>query len=176
MNSLEIFQLALNLPRPWFVTSVTFQEHQTSKKTLHINIGFTKGHKFTEDTIVHDTQSREWRHLNMFEHECYITCNVPRVKSKEGKVSLVEVPWARKNSGFTLLFEALSMALIENEMPVNKAAGIVGEYPQRLWTIFNYWISIAYNEDKQSEVKRMGIDETSVRKGHNYTNLTIMHV
>jgi hypothetical protein len=39
----------------------------------------------------------------------------------DGKVRVVEVPWARKGSGFTLLFEAFSMALIEREMPVNKA-------------------------------------------------------
>jgi hypothetical protein len=29
---------------------------------------------------------------------------------------------ARKNSGFTLLFEAYAMLLIENEIPVSKAA------------------------------------------------------
>lgn len=172
MNSVEIFQLALNLVAPWQVQSVSFKEEDnTGKKTLHIDIGFTRGYQFKEGTKVHDTQSRTWRHLNFFEHECYINCKVPRIKEVTGKVTIVQVPWARKGSGFTLLFEALSMALIENEMPVNKASGIMGEYPQRIWTIFNYWISIAYNQDDQSKVTRIGIDETSVRKGHNYVTI-----
>jgi len=171
MNSIEIFQLALGLQSPWYVQSVELKEQQsTSKKLLHINIGFIKGHQF-ESGKVHDTRERMWRHLNFFEHECYINCDVPRIKDKNEKVSSVQVPWARKSSGFTLLFEALSMALIENEMPVNKASGLLGEYPQRIWNIFNYWISIAYNQDEQSSVTRIGIDETSVRKGHNYVTV-----
>jgi len=81
---------------------------------------------------------------------------------------MVQVPWARPNSGFTLLFEAFVMALIENEMPVNKAATILNVYANRLWTIFNYWISQAFSKDDPSGIKNMGIDETSSRKGHNY--------
>ena len=159
MNSIEIFQLALNLQSPWYVKSVEFQEQQsTGKKLLYINIGFTKGYQF-ESGQVHDTRERSWRHLNFFEHECYINCNVPRVKSEDGKVGSVQVPWARKGSGFTLLFEALSMAFIENEMPVNKASGLLGEYPQRIWNIFNYWISIAYNQDDQSSIPMRVTDD-----------------
>jgi len=44
----------------------------------------------------------------------------------------VPVPWARSGSGFTLLFEAFSMLLIESEMPVSKVAQIMDVYPQRL--------------------------------------------
>ena len=168
MNSLEIFQLALSLPEPWQVQTIEFdKQSSTGKSILNITIDFTKGYQF-EGGKTHDTRHRSWRHLNFFEHECYIKCNVPRVKNLEGKVNFVQVPWARKNSGFTLLFEALSMALIENEMPINKAAALINEYPQRIWNIFNYWISIAFHSDDQSKVTRIGIDETSIKKGHNY--------
>jgi transposase len=60
------------------------------------------------------------------------------------------------------------MALIEREMPVNKVSNLLGEYAQRIWNIFNYWIGIAYEQDDQSKVTQIGIDETSVRKGHDY--------
>ncbi len=56
-------------------------------------------------------------------------------------------------------------------MPVNKAADLLGIYPQRLWTIFNYWISIAYDSDNQSRVRDIDIDETSLRKGHKYVTI-----
>ncbi len=41
------------------------------------------------------------------------------------------MPWARSGSGFTLLFEAFSMCLIEQEMPVNKVGKVIKEYPNR---------------------------------------------
>lgn len=171
MNSIEIFQLALQLPKPWYVANVSFKEVAEGKQELHIDISFEKGYSFGSATKVHDTMDRTWRHLNFFEHECYLHCKVPRIKSADGKVKTVEVPWARKGSGFTLLFEAFGMALIEREMPVNKAADLLGEYPQRLWNIFNYWVSIAYREDDQSEVTQLGVDETSVRRGHDYVTV-----
>jgi transposase len=171
MNSIEIFQLALQLQKPWYVSDVGFKEMATGKQELHIEISYEKGFEFESAGKVHDTVPRTWRHLNFFEHECYVHCKVPRVKSVDGKVKTVSVPWARTGSGFTLLFEAFSMALIEREMPVNKAADLVKEYPQRLWNIFTYWIQIAYQEDDQSEVTQLGIDETSVRKGHDYVTV-----
>ena len=63
----------------------------------------------------------------------------------------INVPWARPGSGFTLLFEAFAMALIEREMPVNRVAEILGVNPQRVWTtaeqfsISLHYKSIKYN-------------------------------
>ena len=60
------------------------------------------------------------------------------------------------------------MLLIENEMPVNKVAKILQVYPVRLWNVFDYWISIAHKEDVIDSLTKIGFDETSVKKGHNY--------
>jgi len=70
--------------------------------------------------------------LNFFEHHCFLHCGVPRIKTADGKVVTVDVPWSRPGSGFTLLFEAFAMALIEREMPVNRVAEILGVNPQRV--------------------------------------------
>lgn len=47
------------------------------------------------------------------------------------------------------------------EMPVNKAAGIMGGSPKRRWPIINYWIKNAVPQDDQTHVHNIGIDETS---------------
>ena len=60
------------------------------------------------------------------------------------------------------------MALIENEMPVNKVGQIVDENAHRLWSVFNYWIERAYSNDKPAKIEILGLDETSCRKGHTY--------
>lgn len=176
MNSQEIFNIALGLQAPWEVTKIYFQAAGKAR-TLHIDIGFVRGSRFPDAKgvfcPVHDTQERSWRHLNFFEHECYLHCRVPRIKTGEGKVVQVAVPWAREGSGFTLLFEAFAMSLIEAEMPVNKVGQTLAEYPNRIWTIFNYWIGIAYGQADHSTVTKLGIDETSARKGHDYVTVGV---
>lgn len=116
MNSESLFTLALGLQSPWEVRGVEFAKSSEGRNELHIQIGFVKGAKFPDSTGalcgVHDTQTRKWQHLNFFEHTCYLHCDVPRIKATDGKVKLVPVPWSRPGSGFTLLFEAMAMALI----------------------------------------------------------------
>jgi transposase len=175
-NSKEIFSLALGLNEPWSVGKIGFEEVPSGKE-LHIHISFTRGFKFKSDDgeiyAAHDTVDRTWQHLNFFQHKCFLHAKVPRVVDKKGKVITQAVPWARKGSGFTLLFEAYSMLLIENEMPVNKAAKIVGVYPNRLWRVFSYWIGKAHNGDKVDNLSKIGFDETSRKKGHNYVTTCV---
>jgi transposase len=169
-NSAEIFEIGLGLVHPWFVENVIFETVENSRE-LHIYIDFQKGYKFTDiegnELSIHDTKQRTWQHLNFFQHKCFLHARVPRVKDFEGNVNLVSVPWARKGSGFTLLFEAYSMLLIESEMPVSKASKIMDVYPQRVWNIFNYWISLAFKDDTITGLTKIGFDETSTKKGHN---------
>lgn len=176
MNSEYLFKMALGIESPWEVRSINLEDLKTGKE-LHINIDFKRGSQFPDDTgnmcDVHDTVQKTWRHLNFFEHACFLHCRVPRINTKDGKVKLVEVPWARPGSGFTLLFEAYVMALIESEMPINKIGQLINENAHRLWTIFNYWISRAYNADKPGAPKKLGFDETSKRKGHDYITLAV---
>lgn len=175
-NSTEIFQMALGLSSPWFVSSVQFKEVNGSNE-LHIDISFVRGSKFLgkdgKKYTAHDTVKRTWQHMNFFEHKCFIHSRVPRIREKSGSTHNQEVPWARKGSGFTLLFEAFSMLLIENEMPVKKAASIVSVYPQRLWNVFSHWVNKAHENDNIGPVSALGFDETSSKKGHQYVTTMV---
>jgi transposase len=178
MNSTHLFSLALGLQAPWQVTDINFSEDKLSqKKELHLHIGFSVGSRFPNGAgvacPVHDTVEREWQHLNFFEHHCYVHCAVPRITTSEGKVATVVVPWARPGSGFTLMFEAFAMALIEREMPMNRVGEILGVNPHRIWTLFNYWMDKARSADDPSDITRLGVDETSSKKGHKYVTLGV---
>src|SRR5262249_18394935 len=59
---------------------------------------------------------------------------VARIDCPDCGVRLVNVPWARPGSGFTLLFEAIVMTLVK-DMPVAAAARLVGEHDTRLWRV-----------------------------------------
>ena len=175
-NSKEIFTLALGLTEPWEVSKIEFNQTAIGKE-LHLYLSYKRGGKFTSEDghsyPVYDSVSRSWQHLNFFQHACILHANVPRVKQQDGKVKTIQVPWARKGSGFTLLFEAFSMLLIESEMPVKQVAKLLRVYPQRVWNIFSYWISRAHDADQIEELEKVGFDETSSKKGHNYVTTCV---
>ena len=172
MNSTEIFSIALGLKQPWIVSKVEFVEVNPTERELHIQLDFERGSRFISDTgesvTAYDTKNKEWQHLNFFQHRCYLHARVPRIKNQKGQIHFVEVPWARPGSGFTLMFEAFAMLLIESEMPVSKVSSCVGVSQPRVWRVFDYWITRAYSKDDLSTVKQIGLDETSRKKGHSY--------
>ena len=143
-----------------------------------MHVSFIKGSKFPckkcgELHSVYDTvKERTWRHLNFFQYKAYIHCKIPRTKCDEHGVLQVEVPWSRKGSGFTLLFEALILELAA-AITVNEISGLVGEHDTRLWRIINYYVAEALAQEDFSEVENIGIDETSSKKGHNYVTVFV---
>lgn len=118
MNSTEIFSIALGLNRPWFVSNLEFVEVNSNKKELHIYLDFERGIRFNtktgESVARYDNENKRCQHQNFFEHRCYSHALVPRIKNKDGNINIVEVPWVRPGSGFTLMFEAYAMLLIES--------------------------------------------------------------
>jgi hypothetical protein len=77
---------------------------------------------------------------------------------------MLSVPWARPGSGLTLLFEAFSMILVESEMPINKVAECVQETAPLIMRVVNHWVEEALEDVDLSEVRAIGIDETSSKK------------
>jgi len=178
MNSEVLFGMALGLQEPWKITNIEFDlSKESGMKELRLYIGFIPGSRFPDKDgalcKVYDTVPRKWQHLSFFEHPCLLYCDVPRIKTEAGKVITVSVPWARPGSGFTLLFEAFALALIEREMPVNRVAEILRVHAQRIWGIFNHWVGKAVESDNPAEITKLGVDETSTRKGHNYVTLAV---
>ncbi len=168
----SIFTAALGISEPWFVDCVDFN---SSTGVLTIQIDFRKGSRFAcegaEDRHpVHDTQIKRYRHLNFFQHECFLEVRVPRVKLPDGRVVLVSPPWAGKLSGFTLLFEALVIAMCR-EMPFAAVARLTDLTWHRVHAICERYVELALENADFSEVTALAIDETSRTKGHNYVTV-----
>jgi transposase len=174
MNQETLFSAALGITPPWEVTAVTFSKEE---KRLDITIDFPRGSTFAcpvcgEEAKAYDTMEETWRHLNFFQYEAYLHARVPRVSCPNSGCGIkkISVPWARPGSGFTLLFEALVMALVR-QMPVKAAATILGEHDTRIWRIIDHYVDAARAKVDTSPVSRIGIDETAARRGHDYVTL-----
>ena len=175
----ELFQMALNVTDPWFVKELNFD---IEAKRLDVYIDFKKGSNF--DYIdesealnevgckVYDTKNKTWKHLNFFEHECYLHARVPRVKLDNGKVKSIVAPWEGLSNGFTLLFEALLLQLCQ-AMPVSKVAAITKTSDDKLWRMLEKYIDQTRTHEDFKEITSIGMDETSRAKGHEYITLFV---
>jgi transposase len=109
-----------------------------------------------------------WRHLNVFQHRCEITCRLPRGKCRQcGHVFRVRPPWEGLSTHFTKEFEAFALLLMR-EMPMSKVAAVVAETDTRLWRMLFRQVDAAYAEADFSNVCCVGVDEMNVRKGQAY--------
>jgi transposase len=113
-----------------------------------------------------------WRHLNFFQHQAWLHARVPRVRCPNCGIKKINVRWARPGSGFTLLFEALVMAMIP-AMPVNAAARQIGEHDTRLWRVVHHYVEQALVNNSATDVTRVAFDETAARRGHDYITLFV---
>ena len=173
MQPEALFGMALGIVSPWEVTEVSFSKESNR---LDITIDFQRGSTFPCPVCsalapAYDTAEKTWRHLNFFQYEAYLHAFVPRVNCPNDGcgVKQIQVPWARAGSGFTLLFEALVMTMAR-DMPVNVMARLFSVTDTRLWRVINAYVEMARAKEDFSDVKRIGIDETSTKKGHNYVS------
>lgn len=93
------------------------------------------------------------------------------MKCSEHGVKAVAVPWARRGAGFTLLFEAMVMTFALNGMTVNAIGRQVGENDTLIWRILRHYVSEALEKVDMSEVRNVGLDETSRAKWHKYVTI-----
>lgn len=170
-----MFAAALGLAQPWQVVSVAFDQ-QAGR--LDLGLDFPRGARFpcpvqdcTETACsVHDTVEKSWRHLDFFEHQAYLSARVPRVRCPGHGVHLVDVPWARPGSGFTLLFE-VAMLTYAKQMPIAPLARMAREHDTRIWRVLEHHVTSARAGMDFSMVTEVGMDETSARRGQDYVSI-----
>ena len=56
------------------------------------------------------------------------------------------------------------------EMPVKVAAAILGEHDTRIWRVLNHYVQSTRAQVDHSGVRRVGMDETSAKRGHDYVS------
>ncbi len=173
MRDLDLFQRALGLEEPWRVVG---SEFDVAERRLELRLDFPRGSRFPcpegdcAECEVHDTSEKSWRHLDFFQHQAYLVARVPRVRCPEHGVRQVALSWVRPGSGFTLLFEALLMAMVA-EMPVRAVADLVGENDTRVWRVLHHYVEEARADLDLSGVERLGVDETSNKRGQDYVSI-----
>lgn len=176
MTPEKLFHELLGLGLNWEVIESRFEREsgtvfleirETAKLWETVRCPKDTGFAFCYD----HTEELTWRHLNVFQHRCEITCRLPRGKCRQcGHVFRVRPPWEGLNTHFTKEFEAFALLLMR-EMPMSKVAEVVGETDTRLWRMLFRQVDAAYGQADFSNVCCVAVDEMSVRKGHEYISV-----
>jgi len=171
----------MGIIKPWYIKEINQEGMeieikidfvQFHRNCFGISLKFHEvGSKFNykgKECSVYDTVERTWRHLNLFQYKAYITARVPRIKTEEG-VKVIEVPWARKGSGFTLLFEAFILQL-SMCMSISEVSRMMDETENRLWRIATFYTEreIDAQDFSKEPITNLAVDEVSRKKGHVY--------
>jgi len=177
MNQNMLFEAGLGLKSPWKVVRSGLEDGGAGSKFLYVDIEVEPGSRMPcpccgKPCALYDHEVKRWRHLNFWQHFTYLSARVPRVECPEHGVRQVAVPWARPESGFTVMFEAFVMALAR-EMPVAAVAGLVAEHDTRLWRVVRHYVGQAHGRQDWSGVQAVAIDETATRKGHRYATVVV---
>jgi transposase len=176
MTPEKLFQELLGLGLNWEVTESRFErESGTVFLEIRERPAFWESTRCPKDgglvSCYDHTEALTWRHLNVFQHHCEITCRLSRGKCRQcGHVFRVRPPWEGLSIHFTKEFEAFALLLIR-EMPMAKVAEVTGASDMRLWRMLFKHVDGAYAQADFCNVCCVGVDEMSVRKGQEYISV-----
>ena len=115
MNDTKVFQALLGVTDPWMVEAAQLD---TTRETVRIELGIKPGTLWAcpvcqKRMHVHGWERRRWRHLDTQQFKTWIEGEVPTVRCDEHGAQQVRVPWAEPYSRFSMLFEEVSIALLQ---------------------------------------------------------------
>jgi transposase len=182
-NITDLFQQAIGLFSPWFIDHIDFS---VEKKQLDVFVDFPKGTLFhyeekgdesgqkdiCGDFPVYDTTEKVWRHLNFFQHECYLHCRVPRLNIGRGKTRVFLPPFTGLSRGFTLLFESLLLQFCKG-MTIAEVSRLTQTSAHKLWEMIDRYVSAGRDLSDYVAVCQIGVDETAIARGHHYLTIFV---
>ena len=118
---------------------------------------------------------RRWRALDAGTIGVYLEADAPRVTCRAHGVTVAAVPWARHQAGHTHLFDA-QIAWLATQ--TSKTA--ITELMRIAWRtvgaiIARVWADTAKLHDQFADLRRIGIDEISYKRGHKYLTVVVDH-
>lgn len=118
---------------------------------------------------------RRWRALDCGTVKVWLEADAPRVRCREHGVVVARVTWARAGAGFTRSFEDQVAWLA-----ANATQSVVGQLMRVAWRTVGRVLKRVVDErragvDLLDNLKRIGIDETSYRRGHRYLTVVVCH-
>jgi len=117
----------------------------------------------------YDSTERRWRHLDTCQYQTILSAKVPRIKCVEHGVRQVRLPWAEERSRFTALFEALVISWLKATESIAAVAKGMSLSWEEVAGIRSRAVARGMARRGRAPLPAsIGVDETSITRGHEY--------
>jgi len=172
MRDKELYAAILGIRSPWQVANV---ELATKAEEVRVRLEMQAGTRLGcpecgASGPGYDTRRRTWRHLDTCQFKTIVEADVPRVECPKHGVRQIEVPWAEPGSGFTALMEALVIDWLK-EASIAAVARLMSLSWDQVDGVLQRAVDRGLARREPLELERIGIDETSFQKRHEYVTI-----
>lgn len=169
MQNTDFYHQILGLDSSWKVSEVNLD---MSKKKVEVRVEFCGTATCPEcgaPCPIHDhAAERQWRHLDTCDLQTILIARMPRTSCQEHGVKTISIPWAAPRGRFTLLFEQV---VIHWLLVTQSQSGVAKQLRlsfDQVHSIMLRAVERGLARRQELPVKYLGIDEKSMKKGHNY--------
>ncbi len=122
----------------------------------------------------HDRRTYAWRHLDLGAMRCQLRCKLRRVKCSDCGIVPEQVEFARRGSRHTRDFEDM-VAYLAQQMAKTPVTALMRVAFDTIGKIVESVVADHLDEGRLDGLYRIGVDEVSYRKHHNYLTCVADH-
>jgi transposase len=172
MHDIGLYAVILGIKAPWQVMAVDLQ---LEEEEVRVMVAAKPGTRMAcpscgKPCPGYDTRRRSWRHLDTCQFKTFVVADVLRVQCAEHGVMQVEVPWADPNAGFTALMESLIIDWLK-EASISAVARRMRLSWHEIDGVMQRAVRRGLARRKLEAIERIGVDETSFQKRHEYVTV-----
>src|ERR1035437_4009675 len=168
------YALLLGVGSPWEVKNV---ELKLAEKKVEIELGWQWGAaakcpECGRECSIHDcAPERTWRHLDTMQFTTLIRARTPRSDCPEHGVKTMAVAWAAPQGRFTLLFERFAVEVLLASGSISQACELLGISWETAQEIMRRAVERGLERRQLEDLKHLGMDEKSFKRGQSYVTL-----
>ncbi len=165
--------MLLGIKFPWKINRVHVD---MASNRIDVWIEEAPGTKFpcavcTQEAPVYDhAEEQVWRHLDTCQCQTYVHARLPRTTCSVDGVKQIRAPWADLRSQFTRLFEVRLIDTLK-ECDVTGVTRLSETTWDETWGVMMRAVTRGLARKEKRVPARIGIDEKSIGKGHNYESI-----
>ena len=169
----KLYQSILGFERPWEVEKVSLE---LDKGEIIINLNYNSRTGICpecgKECNIYDKRNvRKWRHLDTCQFKTYLVASIPRVVCPDHKIKSISVPWSRSNNHFSMLFESYAIKVLQATFNQTKTAELLRISFSQINTIMKSAVNRGLGRREKEKLQYLGIDEKSIKSGHNYLSI-----
>ncbi len=173
MRTVAFYRQMLDLPLPWSVNRV---ELSPEEKRIVVWVGHRAGVGLACPEcgsilpIYDHVADRAWRYLDSGPFVTWVHARIPRVRCLVHGVRQVRIPWALPRTHFTIAFERWAIDVLR-ETDVLGGTRLLRLSWDEAWGIMERAVVRGQRAKQRRIIRRLGIDEKAIAKGHTYVTL-----